>query len=97
LKKNKFGIVRDLAGHGVGHQLHEDPVIPNFGRKGSGPLLVPGMAIAIEPMATLGKRELAIDDDEWTIRTVDESVAAHFEQTVAIGENGRAEILTPFY
>lgn len=89
----KLGIVRDLVGHGVGHELHEDPNIPNFGRKGTGIELVKGMTIAIEPMATLGDFRVYIDIDGWTVRTNDRSLAAHFEHTVLITENG-AEILT---
>jgi methionyl aminopeptidase len=93
LDKEKLGIVRDLVGHGVGHQLHEDPNIPNFGRAGSGVELRKGMTIAIEPMATLGTYEIYVDADSWTIKTRDGSVAAHFEHTVLITGDG-AEILT---
>jgi methionyl aminopeptidase len=89
----KLGIVRDLVGHGVGHELHEDPNIPNFGRKGTGIELQKGMTIAIEPMATLGDFRVYIDTDGWTVRTNDRSLAAHFEHTVLITEDG-AEILT---
>ncbi len=88
-----FGIVRDLVGHGVGHELHEDPNIPNYGRAGSGPMLQKGMTIAIEPMATLGTHAVSIDNDHWTIRTADGSLAAHFEHTVLITDDGY-EILT---
>ncbi len=95
LRKEKLGIIRDLAGHGVGHALHEEPLIPNYGKKGQGPELREGMVIAIEPMATLGDWRLVLDDDEWTFRTADKSVAAHFEKTVAVTEDG-VEILTPF-
>lgn len=93
LDKGSYGIVRDLVGHGVGHNLHEDPNIPNYGRKGTGPRLVSGMTIAIEPMATLGGYEVFTDQDGWTVRTVDGSLAAHFEHTVLITDTG-AEILT---
>lgn len=93
LKKHHYGIVRDLVGHGVGHQIHEDPNIPNFGRAGSGPWLSRGMTIAIEPMVTLGTDRVYIADDGWTVKTADGSRSAHFEHTVLITENG-AEILT---
>jgi methionyl aminopeptidase len=89
----KYGIVRDLVGHGVGHELHEDPNIPNYGKKGTGGILQAGMTIAIEPMATLGGYEVKTDPDHWTVRTADGSLAAHFEHTVLITENG-PEILT---
>lgn len=93
LERYGYGIVRDLVGHGVGHEVHEDPNIPNFGRKGVGPRLVKGMTIAIEPMATLGNHAIHVDSDGWTIKTNDGSFAAHFEHTVLITENG-CEILT---
>jgi len=89
----KYGIVRDLVGHGVGHELHEDPNIPNYGRAGSGPWLSAGMTIAIEPMATLGTDRVTIAKDGWTILTADNSMSAHFEHTVLITGDG-AEILT---
>jgi methionyl aminopeptidase len=89
----KLGIVRELVGHGVGHEMHEPPEIPNYGRKGSGPLLTPGDTIAIEPMATLAGERIRVEDDGWTISTRDGSLAAHFEHTVLITEDG-AEILT---
>ena len=88
-----YGIVRDLVGHGVGHYLHEDPNIPNYGHAGSGDVLKAGMTIAIEPMATLGDYHVVMDDDGWTIRTKDRSLAAHFEHTILITEKGY-EILT---
>jgi methionyl aminopeptidase len=93
LDTHGYGIVRDLVGHGVGHHVHEEPNVPNYGRKGHGERLQAGMTIAIEPMATLGGYEVGIDADQWTIRTLDRSLAAHFEHTVLITENG-AEILT---
>lgn len=93
LEKNNFGIVRELVGHGVGHQLHEEPDIPNYGQPGRGMCLDAGMTIAIEPMATIGDHNVYIDRDGWTIRTQDVSIAAHFEHTVLVTENG-AEILT---
>jgi len=93
LKKAKLGIIRDLVGHGVGHEMHEAPDIPNYGRKGTGPLLPAGTTIAIEPMATLGGEKITTDSDGWTISTWDGSLAAHFEHTVLITEDG-ADILT---
>ncbi|MBN9398292.1 type I methionyl aminopeptidase [Candidatus Saccharibacteria bacterium 47-87] len=93
LSDAKLGIIRELVGHGVGHEMHESPEIPNYGRKGTGPLLAPGDTIAIEPMATLGGEKISVEDDGWTISTWDGSIAAHFEHTVLITEDG-AEILT---
>jgi methionyl aminopeptidase len=93
LERKNLGIVRDLVGHGVGHDLHEDPNIPNYGSSGTGPVLKKGMTIAIEPMATLGGHHVVVDPDGWTIRTKDRSLAAHFEHTVLITDKG-AEILT---
>ncbi|HTE21854.1 MAG TPA: type I methionyl aminopeptidase [Candidatus Limnocylindria bacterium] len=88
-----YGVVRDMVGHGVGHQLHEEPDIPNYGRKGTGPALSTGMTIAIEPMATLGDFRVFIDVDGWTVRSNDRSLAAHFEHTILITQDG-SEILT---
>lgn len=93
LKRQGFGIVRDLVGHGVGHELHEDPNIPNYGRANSGPWLKAGMTIAIEPMATLGSDQVVLRPDGWTVQTRDHSLSAHFEHTVLITHDG-AEILT---
>ena len=93
LKKRPYGIVRDLVGHGVGHHVHEDPNIPNYGRANTGPWLSKGMTIAIEPMVTLGTDKVYVANDGWTILTADGSWAAHFEHSVLITEDG-AEILT---
>ncbi|MBA3758403.1 type I methionyl aminopeptidase [Candidatus Saccharibacteria bacterium] len=93
LERGGYGIVRDLVGHGVGHELHEDPNIPNYGKSGTGQQLSKGMTIAIEPMATLGTHKIFVDDDGWTVKTRDGSKSAHFEHTVLITEKG-AEILT---
>lgn len=93
LNKAKLGIIRDLVGHGVGLQMHMPPDVPNYGRRGSGEVLKPGDTIAIEPMATLGGEKIVTLDDEWTIATRDGSLAAHFEHTILITEDG-AEILT---
>lgn len=93
LKPYNYGIVRDLVGHGVGHQVHEDPNIPNYGRTDTGPWLDAGMTIAIEPMVTLGTDRVYIAEDGWTVITTDHSRSAHFEHTVLITADG-AEILT---
>lgn len=93
LKGRGYGIVRDLVGHGVGHMLHEDPNIPNYGRANTGPWLKAGMTIAIEPMATLGSGRVVIESDGWTVRTYDHSMSAHFEHTILITNEG-FEILT---
>ncbi|HVY36253.1 MAG TPA: type I methionyl aminopeptidase [Candidatus Paceibacterota bacterium] len=90
---HKFGIVRTLSGHGVGRAIHEDPYVPNFGKKGKGDKLKPGMVIAIEPMITRGSENVVLLDDGYTLVTDDHSRAAHFEHTVLITEKG-AEILT---
>lgn len=89
-----FGLAEELAGHGVGYAVHEDPYVPNTGRRGEGAILKPGMVIAIEPMLTEGGDAVIFDrKDGYTVRTKDGSCAAHFEHTIAIAENG-AEILT---
>jgi methionyl aminopeptidase len=93
LNKKRYGIVRDLVGHGVGHEVHEDPNIPNYGRANTGPWLKKDMTIAIEPMVTLGTDSVRVAEDGWTILTSDGSYAAHFEHTVLITEDG-AEVLT---
>jgi methionyl aminopeptidase len=93
LKPFKYGIVRDLVGHGVGHHVHEDPNIPNYGRANTGPWLQAGMTIAIEPMATLGTERVYIGEDEWTVLTYDGSRSAHFEHSVLITDDGY-EVLT---
>lgn len=92
-EKNGFGVVRDLVGHGVGVSMHEEPQIPNFGRKNSGDKIKPGMTLAIEPMVNLGTWRTKTLSDGWTIVTADGAPAAHFEHTVLTTENG-PEILT---
>lgn len=92
-KGKKYGIVEVLAGHGVGRMIHEDPFIPNFGKKGTGAKLLPGMIIALEPMVNLGTKNVTIDDDDWTFRTADRKNSAHFEHTILITD-GEPEILT---
>jgi methionyl aminopeptidase len=89
----RYGIVRELSGHGVGVEIHEDPYIPNYGKKGKGQKLIPGMIVAIEPMLNLGKDNIVSADDDWTIKTADGKRSAHFEHTILITE-GDAEILT---
>jgi methionyl aminopeptidase len=93
LSRERLGIVRDLVGHATGHELHEEPNIPNYGRAGTGPTLVSGMTVAIEPMATLGTDRVWLDDDGWTVHSGDGSLAAHFEHTILITGDGW-EILT---
>jgi methionyl aminopeptidase len=93
LTKHQLGIVRELVGHGVGHELHEDPEIANYGHKGTGSVLKAGMTIAIEPIATLGSYEIMMDQDGWTLWTVDSSWSAQFEHTVLVTPTGH-EILT---
>jgi methionyl aminopeptidase len=93
LEKHGLSVVREYAGHGVGRTLHEDPQIPNFGPPGRGPRLLPGMVLAIEPMACIGERYVETLDDDWSVVTVDGSLCAHFEHTIAITEDG-IEILT---
>ncbi len=93
LKHRRYGIVRDLVGHGVGHQVHEDPNIPNFGRPNTGPWLSAGLTIAIEPMITLGTDRVYLAADGWTVLTADGSWSAHFEHTTLVTEDG-AEVLT---
>jgi methionyl aminopeptidase len=93
VEKNGFSVVRDLVGHGIGMNMHEEPQIPNFGPPGQGPILKKGMVLAIEPMVNVGSFEIETKEDNWTIVTKDGSLSAHFEHTVAVTENG-AMILT---
>jgi methionyl aminopeptidase len=93
IEKNGFSVVKDFVGHGIGSSLHEDPQIPNFGVRGTGPLLENGMTLAIEPMVNAGTWRVEILDDDWTVVTADNSLSAHYENTILI-ENGRAEVLT---
>ncbi|MDP3996190.1 MAG: type I methionyl aminopeptidase [bacterium] len=93
VKPHKYGIIRDLAGHGVGLAVHEAPFIPNFGKAGQGEKLLSGMVIAIEPMLTLGGEKLTVGSDGMTYKTKDGSLSAHFEHTILISENG-PEVLT---
>ena len=91
--KYHLGVVRELCGHGVGHELHEDPDIPNYGKAGHGPLIKEGMVFAVEPMLNLGSKDVCMLDDGWTIVTYDEKPSAHFEHTVLVTHDGY-EILT---
>ena len=90
-----YGVVREFVGHGIGREMHEDPAVPNYGRRGTGTLLKKGMCIAIEPMITMGKRNVGFLGDGWGICTIDHKPAAHFEHTVAVLA-GKAEILSSF-
>jgi methionyl aminopeptidase len=88
-----YGVVRELVGHGIGKNLHEDPEVPNFGKQGKGVKLVPGMVFAIEPMINRGTKNVIQENDGWTIRTADKKLSAHFEHTVAVFEE-KTEVLT---
>ncbi|MBO4597151.1 MAG: type I methionyl aminopeptidase [Bacteroidaceae bacterium] len=90
-----YGVVREFVGHGIGKEMHEEPQVPNYGRRGNGPQIKNGLCIAIEPMITLGSREIYMEQDRWGIRTRDHSVAAHYEHTIAVRKNG-ADILSSF-
>ena len=90
-----YGVVRELTGHGIGREMHEEPSIPNYGNRGNGKMLKAGMCIAIEPMITMGDRSIWMLPDKWSIVTRDRKVAAHFEHTIAI-RSGKAEILSTF-
>jgi len=94
-EENKFSVVRELVGHGIGRNLHEDPQVPNFGKRGRGVKLKEGMVIAVEPMINLGKKEVIQLNDGWTIKTVDGLPSAHFEHTVAI-VNNKLDVLSSF-
>lgn len=93
VENNGFSVVRDLVGHGIGKNLHEDPNVPNFGHKGRGLRLAAGMTLAIEPMVNAGRFDVVVLDDDWTVETEDGSLSAHYENTVLITK-GECEILT---
>lgn len=95
-ESNGFSVVRDLVGHGIGQEMHEEPQIPNFGKKSTGPYLKAGMVFALEPMVNMGRYEIKTLDDHWTVVTADGSLSCHFEHTVAITDNG-PEILTELH
>ena len=93
ITSNNYSVVREFQGHGIGKEIHEEPGIPNFGKAGKGPRLIPGMTLAIEPMVTAGHRDVVELEDGWTIATKDGSLSAHYENTILITEN-EPEILT---
>ena len=90
-----YSVVREMCGHGIGKSMHEDPEVPNYGRRGTGPLIKNGMCLCIEPMINMGSRNVVIEADGWTCRTRDRKPSAHYEHTLAI-MNGKTEILTTF-
>ena len=94
-KKHGYGVVRDLVGHGLGRHLHEEPQVPNFGKRGTGAKLREGLVIAIEPMINMGTKDVFHDKDGWTIRTADGKPAAHYEHDICI-QKGKADILSSF-
>ncbi|MDZ4792894.1 MAG: type I methionyl aminopeptidase [Bacteroidota bacterium] len=94
-KKNGYGVVRELVGHGLGRSLHEDPQVPNYGKRGSGPKLKEGLVLAIEPMINLGKKEVFTEEDGWTVRTKDGKPSVHFEHDVCV-RKGKADILSNY-
>ena len=94
-RQRGYGVVRELVGHGLGRSLHEDPQVPNFGKRGNGPKLKDGMVIAIEPMINLGVKDVFYDEDGWTVRTKDKKPSAHYEHTVCIKKN-KPDILSSF-
>lgn len=93
LESRGYGVVRELTGHGVGTDLHEDPIVPNYGNFNSGIVLQAGMTIAVEPMSTMGKRNVFLEDNDWTVTTADHQPSAHYENTILITNDG-VEILT---
>jgi methionyl aminopeptidase len=94
-KKYGYGVVRELVGHGLGKQMHEDPQIPNYGRRGTGAKLKEGLVLAIEPMINLGTREIYTESDGWTVRTTDHKASVHFEHDVCVRKN-KADILSDY-
>lgn len=94
-ESNGYGIVRELTGHGIGKKMHEDPQVPNYGRRGNGTKLKAGMCIAIEPMVTMGARQIYLAPDRWSIKTRDGKPAAHYEHTIVVCQ-GKFEILSTF-
>ena len=94
-RKHGYGVVRELVGHGLGRNLHEDPQVPNYGKRGSGPKLKEGLVLAIEPMINLGKKEVNTEGDGWTVRTADHKPSVHFEHDVCVQKN-KAIILSDY-
>ena len=97
VEKSGYGVVREMVGHGLGSDMHEQPEVPNYGRHGHGKMLTPNMVICIEPMVTLGKRYIYVEQDGWTVKTTDRKNAAHFEKAIAIKKDGTADELTPYH
>ncbi len=95
VERRGYTVVREMCGHGIGRKMHEDPEVPNYGRRGTGPLIKNGMCICIEPMVNLGSKNVVIESDGWTCRTRDRKPSAHYEHTVAV-HDGSAEVLTTF-
>ena len=94
-KKHGYGVVRELVGHGIGRSMHEDPQMPNYGKRGTGPKLKEGLVLAIEPMINLGKKEVFTEEDGWTIRTLDHTPSVHFEHDVCVRKK-KADILSDY-
>lgn len=94
-KKHGYGVVRELVGHGLGQNLHEDPQVPNYGKRGSGPKLKEGLVVAIEPMINMGKKDVYTEDDGWTVRTKDGKPSVHFEHDVCVKKD-KADILSDY-
>jgi methionyl aminopeptidase len=94
-KKRGYGVVRELVGHGLGKSMHEDPQVPNYGKRGSGPVMKEGLVIAIEPMINLGRKDVYTDEDGWTVRTKDGKPSVHFEHDVCVKKN-KADILSNY-
>jgi methionyl aminopeptidase len=94
-KKQGYGVVRELVGHGLGQSMHEDPQVPNYGKRGSGPVMKEGLVIAIEPMINLGRKEVYTEDDGWTVRTKDGKPSVHFEHDVCVKKN-KADVLSNY-
>lgn len=94
-EKSGYGVVREFVGHGIGREMHEDPQVPNYGRRGNGTVIKNGLCIAIEPMITMGRPQIYLTEDRWTVKTRDGRPAAHFEHTIAV-HNNKVEILSSF-
>ena len=94
-KKHGYGVVRELVGHGLGREMHEDPQVPNYGKRGSGPKMKEGLVLAIEPMINLGTRKIYTEEDGWTVRTQDHKTSVHFEHDVCVKKN-KADILSDY-
>jgi methionyl aminopeptidase len=94
-KKHGYGVVRELVGHGLGKEMHEDPQVPNYGKRGSGPKMREGLVLAIEPMINLGTRKIYTEEDGWTVRTQDHKASVHFEHDVCVKKN-KADILSDY-